>query len=143
MGSMSPPAAAEVYIKLFWIIYFIFSTGTAFSRASALLFYARVFSVSRSRFRYALWLVHSMNVIWILATLFNLILMCHPTLPVWRKLVDGSCSDNLGQQWVRGGLSSLIIDIIILVMPIPQLWKLKMQTKRRVQISGVFFCGYM
>lgn len=135
-----PPENVEKFLKLLWIIYYIFDTGTAVSKSSALFFYARIFSISK--FKYALWVVHAMNVGWLVGILISVTFMCNPIQKAWDVSLPGTCL-NTGRLWLGSGLASLIIDVIILVMPLPMLWKLKMKTIRRIQISGVFICGYL
>lgn len=111
-------------------------------KASAVFFYARIFSLTNSGFKYALWLVHFMNVAWLLAILLSVTFMCDPVEKAWDTTLSGKCL-NTGLLWLGSGVSSLIIDVIILLMPLPMLWKLQMKTIRRIQISGVFLCGYL
>ncbi|ROV87838.1 hypothetical protein VMCG_10546 [Cytospora schulzeri] len=136
------PDNVEKFLKVLWIVYYIFDTGTAVGKASALFFYARIFSVSNSRFKYALWLVHAMNVAWLLAILLSVTFMCSPIQKAWETSLPGTCL-NTGLLWTGSGVTSLIIDVIILIMPLPMLWKLQLKTIRRIQISGVFICGYL
>ncbi|KAF3061499.1 hypothetical protein GL218_03013 [Daldinia childiae] len=137
-----PPENVKPFLKLLWVVYYIFDTGTAVSKSSALFFYARVFGSTNSRFKYALWLVHAMNVIWLVTILLDVTFMCTPIAKAWDTTLDGHCL-NTGRFWMGSGITSLIIDIIILVMPMPMLWKLHMKTIRKIQILGVFICGYL
>lgn len=137
-----PPENLKPFLKLLWVVYYIFDTGTAVSKSSALFFYARVFGSTNSRFRYALWLVHAMNVIWLVTILLDVTFMCTPIAKAWDTALEGHCL-NTGRFWMGSGITSLIIDIIILVMPLPMLWKLHMKTIRKIQILGVFICGYL
>lgn len=137
-----PPDNIEPFLKLLWAIYYIFDTGTAVSKSSALFFYARIFGVTNTRFKYALWLVHAMNIAWLIAILLSVTFMCNPVEKAWKPALDGHCL-NTGLLWTGSGITSLIIDVIILVLPLPMLWKLQMKAIRRVQITGVFICGYL
>lgn len=137
-----PPENIEKFLKVLWIVYYFFDTGTAVGKASALFFYARIFSVRNSRFKYALWLVHAMNVAWLLGILLGVTFMCNPIRKAWDTGLPGTCV-NTGQLWTGSGVTSLAIDVIILIMPLPILWKLQLKTIRRIQISGVFICGYL
>lgn len=56
--------------------------------------------------------------------------------------MPGNCL-NTGSLSMGISFGSLIIDVIILVMPIPMLWKLQIKAIRRIQISGAFVCGYL
>ncbi|KAI1084497.1 hypothetical protein F5B20DRAFT_298673 [Whalleya microplaca] len=137
-----PPQNVEPFLKLLWVIYYIFDTGTAVAKSSALFFYARVLGVSNSRFKYALWLVHAMNIVWLITILLEVTFMCKPIEKAWKTTREGSCQ-NTGLLWMGSGITSLLIDVIILIMPLPLLWQLRMKTIRKIQICGVFTCGYL
>lgn len=83
-----------------------------------------------------------MNVAWLIGILLSVTFMCNPIQKAWDVTLPGTCL-NTGELWMGSGLTSLIIDVIILVMPLPMLWKLQIKTMRRIQISGVFVCGYL
>lgn len=137
-----PPEKAEKFPKILWAFYYIYDTATAVGKASALFFYARIFSMSHSRFKYALWLAHFMNVVWLLVIMLCVTFMCNPIQKAWETSLPGTCL-NTGLLWTGSGATSLIIDVIILLLPLPMLWKLQIKTIRRIQISGVFLCGYL
>ncbi|KAH7310895.1 hypothetical protein B0I35DRAFT_489801 [Stachybotrys elegans] len=68
-----------------------------------------------------------------------------PVQPIeraWIPTMPGRCL-NTGTLWMGSGISSLIIDVFILMLPLPILWRLQMKTARKLQISGVFVCGYL
>ncbi|QKX55356.1 uncharacterized protein TRUGW13939_02448 [Talaromyces rugulosus] len=137
-----PPGNVNPFLKLLWVQYYIFDTGTSVAKASALFFYVRVFTQSAPRFRYALLVVHAMNAIWLLAILLAVVFECNPIRKAWTPELPGTCisTDKL---WLGSGSTSLIIDVIILVIPMPTLWQLQLKTSRRILIIGVFVCAYM
>lgn len=139
-----PPENIEPFLKLLWIEYFIFDTGTVASKSSALFFYSRtlIVSKSRSRLNYSIWLVHFLNAAWLVSILVSVICMCDPIEKAWKPSTQGRCL-NTGTLWMGSGISSLIIDVFILMLPLPVLWRLQMKTSRKLQISGVFICGYL
>lgn len=98
--------------------------------------------MSDPKFKYAVWSVHAMNVAWLIGTLLSVTFICSPIEKVWNFTLPGKCL-NFKHLWLGNGLPNLIIDVIILVLPLPMLWKLQMKTVRRLQISGVFICGYL
>ncbi|KAI1097137.1 hypothetical protein F4804DRAFT_328510 [Jackrogersella minutella] len=132
----------ESFLKILWAVYFVFDTGTALSKSSALFFYARIFGVSNAKFKYALWVLHALNIIWLVIILFFVIFMCDPVESAWDIKGGGKCL-NTGLIWQGSGISSLIIDVLILIMPLPMLWKLRMRTIQKMQVSAVFMCGYL
>ncbi|OTA98156.1 hypothetical protein M426DRAFT_120744 [Hypoxylon sp. CI-4A] len=136
------PQGVEPFLKLFWALYYVFDTGTAVSKASALFFYARLFGIANTRFKHALWVVHAMNGIWLVGVLLRALFMCSPIEKAWKSELPGHCN-NTSVSWLGSVISSLVIDIIILVLPLPILWNLHMKAVRKIQITGVFVCGYL
>lgn len=109
------------YLKLVWIIYFVHTTGMAIAKTSVLLFYTRVFGMRNSKFKYAVWSIHAMNIAWVIGTLLSVTFVCNPVSEAWNFMLPGTCL-NFTQLWLGNGLPNLIIDIFILVLPVPMLW---------------------
>lgn len=128
--------------KLVWVTYFTFTTGTAFAKSSAIFFYERIFSSSHERFRYALWVLHALNAAWLVGTLFALVFQCWPIAKVWNAALDGECA-SLGKFALGNIIPSIIIDVFILLLPLPILWRLQMELDKKVLITAVFVCGYL
>ncbi len=57
-------------------------------------------------------------------------------------MIDGHCS-NEDTLWLGSVIPSVIIDLIILIMPLPMIWKLQMKLTKKILIMGVFMCGYL
>lgn len=132
----------EPFFKLLWIEYFIFDTGTAVAKSSALFFYARIFGSVNCWFKWSLWAIHFMNVGWLVGILSGVTFMCNPIQKAWKVHLPGTCL-NTGILWLGSGISSLLIDILILLLPLPMLWRLQLRLTRKLQIIVVFICGYL
>lgn len=137
-----PQKNLEPFLKLLWVEYFLFDTGTAVAKTSALFFYARVLGVMNRWFKYTLWVVHFANAAWLIGILFGVIFECSPIQKAWKVALEGTCV-NTQMLWLASGITSLLIDCVILLMPLPLLWKLQMKKTRKLQVCGVFLCGYM
>ncbi|KAK7744558.1 hypothetical protein SLS53_003443 [Cytospora paraplurivora] len=122
-----PPENIEKFLKLLWIVYYIFDTGTAVGKASALFFYARIFSASHSKFKYALWLVHALNVAWLLTILLCVTFMCSPIRKAWDTTLPGTCL-NTGILWTGSGSE---IAISVISVSIPSVFYLAQQVHRK------------
>lgn len=57
-------------------------------------------------------------------------------------MMDGHCS-NVDTVWLGSVIPSTIIDLIILIMPLPMIWKLQMKLTKKILVMGVFVCGYL
>ncbi|KAL4979392.1 hypothetical protein BDW66DRAFT_157562 [Aspergillus desertorum] len=136
------PGNLTLFPKLLWAVYIICIVGASIAKASALFFYARVFTQTRSRFRYSLWALQALNVLWLLGAILAVIFMCSPISRVWDPLVPGHCRSP-SEAWLGSGISSVFIDVLILVLPIPILWGLQMKPFRKFLAVLVIILGHL
>ena len=128
-------------LQVLWSILWLYTIAIWLSKLSALAFYARVFSPGNRRFRLALWVVAGLACAWIVAVLISLILQCNPPQKAWERAIPGACQDPYNW-WLISGVSSFILDLIILLLPLPMLWRLQVKASRKGLIIGVFLSGY-
>ena len=79
--------------------------------------------------------------IWISTTLVA-IFACTPVQAFYDLSVPGTCIDSVKFYWASATLN-VITDLIVLILPIPLVWKLRIPTKRKVGISLIFIAGGM
>ncbi len=80
--------------------------------------------------------------IWFLGILISVVFSCVPVQKSWMPMIDGHCS-NVDTVWLGSVIPSTIIDLIILIMPLPMIWKLQMKLTKKILVMGVFVCGYL
>ncbi|KAK3337576.1 hypothetical protein B0T19DRAFT_455435 [Cercophora scortea] len=126
--------------KLFTISQYIYILLTLFIKLTLLVFYYRLFSVPSARYKYVLHtmvaLVIALNVGIFFATVFN----CTPRAHAWDPSVPGTCSKTGVLPWFSGASSSLT-DIIVLLIPVPILWRMNMAFNKKVRVMAVFGIG--
>ncbi len=136
------PQDYSKFLRMLWVAAYMFICGLSIARSSALFFYIRIFGVLESWYRYILWLVHAMNTAWLVVLILVFSFQCSPPDRVWKPHLPGTCLDK--QLIMLGGvISSLVIDVLVLMLPLPMLWELNMKLLRKLQITGVFVCGYL
>ena len=128
-------------LRVLWVLSWLYNIQIWLSKLSALAFYARIFSPGNKKFRLALWIVAGLVCAWIVAVLVSLILQCNPPQQAWERSIPGACRDPYNW-WLASGLSSFILDLIILLIPLPMLWRLQVKPSRKGLIIGVFISGY-
>lgn len=127
--------------KIIFAAAFLYDACISLPKFSALLFYHRIFQKTNKWFHWALWVVGSLNAAWLLSAWLSDLLQCTPIEKAWKSSIDGHCIPQWN--WFLGtALTSMIIDVIILLMPLPMLWRLHMSKLRKLMITGVFICGY-
>ncbi|KAM3064769.1 hypothetical protein ACMFMG_012082 [Clarireedia jacksonii] len=126
--------------KFLYYEYPTYDLGITFSKLSVLFFYVRVFKVN-ARFRKALWLTGALVVAWALFSVFATLLRCSPARKSWLPDTPGYCMD-LYKLWLGNSVASLVVDVIILLLPVPILLQLQSRMARKISIILVFVCGY-
>lgn len=68
---------------------------------------------------------------------------CQPMSFYWRQYAgatDGVCIDSL-MFFLAFGIVNMIVDVFILVVPIPLIMQLQMNTRKKVSVSGIMLLG--
>lgn len=73
-------------------------------------------------------------------TVFTNIFQCTPVDSNWDMSVEAHCVD-LNTALVVLSSINVLTDIIILVLPMPLIWRLKITTRRKMQLSCIFLLG--
>ena len=135
----SGTSARQMHMMVFTthIPYF---TGITLVKLSALLFYARVLRDSRL-FRSCLWTTGTLVVSWWIVSVLTTILTCIPPRKQWDTDIQGHCLNLIT---VFKGVTALnvLIDVIILLLPLPMLWKLHTTLRRKMMLTMAFVVGY-
>ena len=76
----------------------------------------------------------------ITATL-EIFLVCRPLAYFWNPLIRGGSCIDIMKSWFAVGLTNVLIDVLILALPLPVLWSLKMSTRRKFELSAIFSLG--
>lgn len=126
-------------MKRLFALYYCHNTGLAVAKASCLLFYTRIFGApSASKwFRRAIYATHALNFgVWMgfmLLISFNF----NPTA----QASPGHRASTMSL-WLSSAIVGVTIDLILLILPLPIIWKLSMKRSRKLAVLGVFICGY-
>ena len=120
---------------------YIFLLSIAIPKFSALFFYDRIFSNTSRTFKILLWVVGGLNLAWLIAGILAAIFQCSPTRKAFEPEIPGQCFS----QWAWffwTALTEMIIDIFILVLPLPRLWQLRMDGKKKAVVILTFLGAY-
>lgn len=109
------------------------------AKISILLFYNRIFSTPKFH-------VLSYTVAFILigtgvGVFFSAILQCSPVQFAWDKSIKGGKCLNQTAFFRYVSLPQILTDAVILIMPLPFVWKLQTRMMQKVALTGVFLLG--
>lgn len=111
----------------------------ALIRSSVVTLYIRIFRIQP--FRLVCYGVLILNVQVSIAAILAQSLICTPIECRFNyKIPCRSCGDNalLG---FFAGISNILLDIIMVILPMPMLWGLQMAVSKKLMLSGMFALG--
>ena len=107
-------------------------------KVSILHLYVSIFpNIAFRRICYALMAVSALYVVGVILDTF---LMCQPFAFNWDHTIEGSCGNQTLALLLTGALN-LIIDVAIVILPLPVLWRLQMPVARKLGVSAMFSVG--
>ncbi|TKW54162.1 hypothetical protein CTA1_6678 [Colletotrichum tanaceti] len=108
------------------------------SKFAICFFYMRVFDTPKFR-RVARFFFASLA-LEIILFLFLTTFQCVPIQAIWDKEIQGRCL-NISYIGYGGAILSILNDIILIVLPIPDLMKLQMNRTKKVEVAFMFGLG--
>ncbi|KAI1770635.1 hypothetical protein F4818DRAFT_432171 [Hypoxylon cercidicola] len=128
--------------KVLLVIQLLSFLGMALAKSSALLFYQRVFDRPGSRVRYAILITHILNIAWWITFTVEVLAHCQPIQKTWSPFMKEGFCFNGHTVYLGYSVISVIIDLLILLIPVPILWKLKLSALRKLMVTFIFVMGY-
>ena len=118
--------------------------GIVLAKLSLLLYLYRIFRVDL-RFRIACWIIGITVTVWTFVTLMLCLFSCRPVRATWEValLLDPKTKCNpkiYNTIWVQG-FCNIITDFALLILPVPMVWRLQMDLKKKLGVFAVFATG--
>ncbi|MDI1489698.1 MAG: hypothetical protein OHK93_000896 [Ramalina farinacea] len=135
-----PHQSHSHYVKDVYADQILYSIALTATRVSILLFYHSIFPAKT--FTRLLWGIGALSVAWGLSVFFVAIFTCSPIRGFWQPMMQPP-PHCINQQAFYDGLSvpNFLMDIAILALPVKEVWKLQMNTRTKMEVSGLFLLG--
>lgn len=118
--------------------------GTMLAKLSLLLFLYRIFSID-FKFRIAAWVLGVTLLVWSTVSFLLMIFGCHPVRANWNVMLyldpKTHCYPKAYNVLNIHGFCNIITDFGLLFLPIPMVWKLHMDLKKKLGLAAVFATG--
>lgn len=137
--TLGPEKVARI-ARLLLVSEVIYIWHMCWTKLSVLLMYYRIFHFPV--FKMLVIGVGSFVVMWAVAATFLFTFICVPTEKLWNPSLPGHCISEMGV-WVANASSTIFSDIAILILPIPQVWKLNTRTSEKIGLTFVFGLGFL
>ncbi|KAI4595387.1 hypothetical protein KJ359_007062 [Pestalotiopsis sp. 9143b] len=118
--------------QLFYVI------SLAMIKYTILAFYWRLFSL---RARIPIFIGLFIVTAWALSIIFLVIFTCSPISAQWDLTITSSKCISLGVVYISGSTPNVIADWLILMIPIPYVWRLHAPLAQRLVLAGMFMLG--
>jgi hypothetical protein len=105
---------------------------------SVLLLYIRIFSIRK--FRVVSQIVLGVVVAWTVAFFFATLFQCYPITAFVEPFYGKKCIDTIAF-WYAGGITDIVLDFIILILPIPMVLGLQLPLKQKLAVLLLFLLG--
>ncbi|CAD6594109.1 MAG: hypothetical protein ASARMPREDX12_008145 [Alectoria sarmentosa] len=126
--------------ELNFIIPLLWITAVTLIRFSVILLYIRIFA-TRS-FRLSCYVILILNITFFIATFLSYVLSAIPVGCHWSDTID--CSSTLDAKSIDLPVAvfNLLLDVTVVVLPMPVLWGLQMAVGKKATLSGMFGLGF-
>jgi hypothetical protein len=88
------------------------------------------------------YIIGTFIVAWAICITFLNLFICVPLQKLWYPKLPGRCINQVGT-WLAHSSATICIDLATLILPIPQVWKLKMRKSEKVALTTVFCLGFL
>ncbi|KAF2108557.1 hypothetical protein BDV96DRAFT_587417 [Lophiotrema nucula] len=105
---------------------------------SILAFYWRLFSVAA---RVPILIASFIVFAWLMALNFLVIFTCTPVRASWDITIATAKCLSLKGIYIGGSVPNVITDAILILMPIPYVWRLHAPVAQRIVLAGMFLLG--
>ena len=127
--------------KSLYALEWLYLPSIALPKVSIVALYLRIFTSRTARFTcYILIFVIVANCV---SFLFASTFQCSPIAYQWDKTIEGGTCFNIEAAFKASGAPNIATDAVILVLPIPTVWKLKASWIRKLGLMVVFLTGSM
>lgn len=107
-------------------------------KLSVLDLYIQIFR--NKPFRILSYVLMAASVGYLIMVILEAFLVCKPFAYSWNKLREGHCNNQL-MVYVSSGIVNLVIDVAIVILPMPMLWGLQLGVPKKIALTFIFGLG--
>ncbi|KAL2388364.1 hypothetical protein RJ035_003343 [Blastomyces gilchristii] len=109
-------------------------------KLSILSSYIRISAKDKNLFNRLSWAVLALVVAWGITFFVAVFTVCRPLRRYWEDFTDETCVDE-SSRILGATVSNIITDLIVLILPMPTFWKLKLPIRERVVLMAMMSLG--
>lgn len=137
------PEQISSFLKIFWICSVLYTIALTLTKVSICFLYLRLFL--DEKFRRIVWATQVFNFALLVSFIIVSTLQCRPISFYWTGWDGehhGSCTNLNAAAWAHAAIH-IALDIWMLSLPVPQIWRLNMSLERKAAILAMFGLGIL
>ncbi|KAF2686352.1 hypothetical protein K458DRAFT_486331, partial [Lentithecium fluviatile CBS 122367] len=132
------PSQRIITQQSFVAAWLIQTWANSFVRLSILDFFSDVFRVSK--FRVVVHVCEALAIAYLVGCTITFFAICRPIKYNWELGPPEACGDR-NLKFLLSAIFNLTLDVCILVLPMPMLWRLQMSMRKKAAVTVVFGLG--
>ncbi|KAI1316660.1 hypothetical protein F5Y16DRAFT_393092 [Xylariaceae sp. FL0255] len=133
------PQAIVAWFKFGYVIETLYGASVAFPKLSVIAFYLRVF-VDRTT-RLMTKILGVVIALIGLAIIITSLAQCRPFSARWNPALSATACINPTRYWQASSTLNVTTDVIVLLLPLPMVWKLQIDKAQKAALGFVFLLG--
>lgn len=125
-----------------WISLLLYNVGLLITK---LMFFFQYYRLVRqvSSLRRTYIGVMTVVVLWSVSQLIVLCTTCIPITGLWDPSVTATCSISPDVQMWMNSIGNIVTDVVVLILPIPVVWRLQLRKSQRLILTSIFCLGFL
>lgn len=134
------PSKFVLHMKLFVPAQLLWAAANSCVKFSILSLYTALFP--GKRFCRICQCTMVVTIAYFIMVFLETFLLCKPVQYNWDKSIQGICQGE-NTAYLVAGITNLVIDTFIVVLPMPRVFKLQMSLPRRISVAAMFSLGVL
>ncbi|KAH7124264.1 hypothetical protein EDB81DRAFT_699317 [Dactylonectria macrodidyma] len=118
----------------------VYITALMVIKLSILQMYIRIFGLASRMFKILAIIITGIVVAWWISIFAVCIFQCNPIRKAWLPWAEGTCI-NLKGSFIGNAIPNILTDVVMLCMPIRQVWKMRVALAQKLSVCFIFLLG--
>ncbi|KAI9037982.1 uncharacterized protein KD926_011414 [Aspergillus affinis] len=133
------PNSVVMIAKYLVVAEILYVFNLVWTKLSILLMYYRIFRFGY--FKTWAYIIGAFIICWVICITFLFVFICVPVQKLWYPYLEGHCINQVGT-WIANAVSTIVTDLIILALPLPQIWSLQLRSSEKMAVTLAFGLGF-
>ncbi|KAI9692056.1 MAG: hypothetical protein M1820_009559 [Bogoriella megaspora] len=128
----------------FWPVELLQVPALGLIKLSFILFYRRIFTKDAAwKFNWVAWFMLAIITAWTIAFFFAILFICGTDFSAYWTSTEVEAANCTETSMLHNAfaISDVVIDVLIIILPLPMVWRLHLTLGRKLALIGIFMLG--